>query len=136
MPRIRGTHRSEEEVAFDRHVGVKLRQARILNQLSQSDLGDPVNLTFQQIMKYENGTNRIGASRLWRFSQILKVPVSYFFEGLQEGIYLTSDDGDLADSIRRRSMELLSNFYAIEDDKVREGLYQLVKDMGKSGKGK
>ena len=133
MPRIAGTHRSEEEVAFDKHVGLKLRQARILSKISQSDLGELVDLTFQQIQKYENGTNRIGASRLWRFSQILEVPVSYFFEGLEEGNQLASDDPEVADSIRRKSMELLNNFYAIEDDKVREAIYQLIKDMSKSG---
>ena len=133
MPRIPGTHRSEEEVAFDKHVGLKLRQARILSKISQSNVGELVDLTFQQIQKYENGTNRIGASRLWRFSQILEVPVSYFFEGLEEGNQLASDDPEVADSIRRKSMELLSNFYAIEDDKVREAIYQLIKNMSKSG---
>ena len=132
MPRIHGTRRSEEEVAFDKHVGLKLRQARILSKISQSNLGELVDLTFQQIQKYENGTNRIGASRLWRFSQILEVPVSYFFEGLEEGNQLASDDPEVADSIRRKSMELLSNFYAIEDDKVREAIYQLIKNMSKS----
>ena len=65
----------------DRHVGARLRMRRMMLPMSQEKLGGALGLTFQQIQKYEKGTNRIGASRLQQISQILQVPVSFFFEG-------------------------------------------------------
>jgi transcriptional regulator with XRE-family HTH domain len=68
------------------YVGNKVREARTYNGLSQTKLGNMTGVTFQQIQKYEKGVNRIGSSRLYEFSQILRVPVSYFFEGLEDNI--------------------------------------------------
>jgi transcriptional regulator with XRE-family HTH domain len=65
----------------DRHVGARLRMRRMMLPISQEKLGEALGLTFQQIQKYEKGANRIGASRLQQISQILQVPVSFFFEG-------------------------------------------------------
>ncbi len=130
MPDIR---RSEDEVKVDIHVGLKLREARTLKNLTQTGLGELVRLTFQQIQKYENGSNRIGASRLWHLSEILELPISYFFEGLESGKRLDADDAETAENIRRKSLELVRNFYAIEDDRNREAAYQLIKTMAKSG---
>ncbi len=69
------SRRSDKEIDVDGHVGLKLREARILKNLTQTDLGKLVGLSFQQIQKYENGAHRIGASRLWHFSQNLELPV-------------------------------------------------------------
>src|SRR5471032_900463 len=66
---------------IDKHVGSRVRMRRMMLSMSQEKLGDALDLTFQQVQKYEKGTNRIGASRLQHISQILKVPVSFFFEG-------------------------------------------------------
>jgi transcriptional regulator with XRE-family HTH domain len=81
---------------IDVHVGQRLRLVRKLSKRSQSKLGNAVGLTFQQIQKYEKGTNRIGASRLFEFSQIFDVPVSFFFDDMPpetagEPIRLASD---------------------------------------------
>ena len=65
----------------DKHVGGRVRMGRLKLEMSQSKLGEAVGLTFQQIQKYEKGTNRVGASRLQQFSNILGVPGSFFFEG-------------------------------------------------------
>ena len=65
----------------DKHVGSRVRMRRLMLSLSQEKLGDALGLTFQQIQKYEKGTNRIGASRLQQISTILQVPVAFFFEG-------------------------------------------------------
>ncbi len=130
MPDIR---RSDQDIEVDVHVGLKLREARILKNWTQSDLGKLVGLTFQQIQKYENGANRIAASRLWHLSQILELLVSYFFEGLESGKRLDADDAETAENIRRKSLELVRNFYAIEDDRNREAAYQLIKAVVKSG---
>jgi transcriptional regulator with XRE-family HTH domain len=75
------TKRSEKN-PMDAHVGSRIRMRRMMIGMSQSGLGDALGLTFQQVQKYEKGTNRVGASRLQHMSQILQVPVSFFFEGL------------------------------------------------------
>ena len=65
----------------DVHVGARMRQRRTLLGMSQEKLGTAVGLTFQQIQKYEKGTNRVGASRIQQISEVLQVPVSFLFEG-------------------------------------------------------
>src|SRR3954466_6269775 len=65
----------------DKHVGSRVRMRRMMLGMSQEKLGDSLGLTFQQVQKYEKGTNRIGASRLQQISIILQVPVGFLFEG-------------------------------------------------------
>ncbi|GFE65624.1 helix-turn-helix domain-containing protein [Litoreibacter roseus] len=74
----------------DLHLGRKLRQQRWLSGMTQSELGQAVGIRFQQIQKYEAGTNRISASRLWDMAQVLGVPVGVFFDGLSSD---HEDDG-------------------------------------------
>lgn len=69
----------------DKHVGTRIRMRRLMLDMSQTDLGNAVNLTFQQIQKYEKGSNRVGASRLQQFANFMKVPVAFFFEGQPGG---------------------------------------------------
>ncbi|MGD9766815.1 MAG: helix-turn-helix domain-containing protein [Pseudolabrys sp.] len=75
---------------IDQHVGSRVRMRRMMIEMSQEKLGVALDLTFQQIQKYEKGTNRIGASRLQQIATVLQVPVSFFFAGLPE-------NGDPAD---------------------------------------
>jgi transcriptional regulator with XRE-family HTH domain len=63
------------------HVGRRLRMRRLMCKMSQTDIADALGLTFQQIQKYEKGTNRIGAGRLKQISNVLQVPLDFFFEG-------------------------------------------------------
>jgi|SRR5271163_34000 len=65
----------------DKHVGSRVRMRRIMLEMTQEQLAAPLGLTFQQVLKYEKGTNRMGASRLQQIAQILQVPVTFFFEG-------------------------------------------------------
>src|SRR3954453_4529208 len=67
---------------IDRHVGSRVRMRRMMLGMSQEKLGDALSLTFQQVQKYEKGTNRMGAGRLQQIAQTLQVPVSLFFEGV------------------------------------------------------
>jgi transcriptional regulator with XRE-family HTH domain len=69
----------------DLHVGKRVRMRRMMLGLSQTQLGDALGITFQQVQKYERGTNRISASRLQRTADVLQVPVPFFFEGLPDG---------------------------------------------------
>src|ERR1700751_882143 len=79
----------------DKYVGSRVRMRRVLLGMSQEKLGEALGLTFQQIQKYEKGTNRVSASRLQQISKTLKVPPSFFFEGVPTGDVQNSDpDGD------------------------------------------
>jgi transcriptional regulator with XRE-family HTH domain len=78
----------------DAFVGAKVKEQRKSAKWSQSELADKIGVTFQQVQKYERGTNRIGASRLWRLSQVLSVPVGYFFEGLEQHLISLGDEVD------------------------------------------
>ena len=125
---------------YDAHVGARLRACRTLAGFSQERLGAAVSLSFQQIQKYEKGLNRIGASRLQQFAQILNVPPSYFFEGMpvdgapqDTGDPLAMVAGDIATTSdsspvsRRQALELVRYFGAINDRQVREAVFKLVK---------
>jgi transcriptional regulator with XRE-family HTH domain len=69
--------------SIDLHVAVRLRTKRRELSMSQNELADVFGTTFQQVQKYEKGTNRISAGRLWQAAKLFKVPISYFFEGLK-----------------------------------------------------
>lgn len=126
----------------DIHVGQRLRLRRTLLGMSQEKLGDAVGLTFQQIQKYERGANRIGASRLYMFSRILDVPVSYFFEELPSQI--RSHEGQMEIGLsdqpqealerdpmaRRETLELVRAYYAVGNPKVRRRIVDLVRSLG------
>lgn len=126
----------------DIHVGSRVRLRRTLLGLSQEKLGEAVGLTFQQIQKYERGANRIGASRLFEFSRILDVPVSFFFDDMSER--LKGNDGQTAAGLadqqqvtlepdpltRRETLELVRAYYRIADPQVRKRLFELAKSLG------
>ena len=126
----------------DIHVGSRLRLRRTLLGLSQGKLGEAVGLTFQQIQKYERGANRVGASRLFEFSRILDVTISYFFEemgkddkssaapGLSDRSQLPVDPGSMS---RRETLELVRAYYRIDDPGVRKRVYDLIKSIAKTG---
>lgn len=126
---------------IDAHVGKRLRLRRTLLGLSQEKLGESVELTFQQIQKYERGANRIGASRLFAISRVLDVPVGYFFEDMDEDAAKfaknsdsyeglndnsTSEDDKMA---KRETLELVRAYYRIKDPAVRKRLFELTKSI-------
>lgn len=92
----------------DCHVGRRVAEKRRSRGFNQTDLGKAVGLTFQQIQKYENGSNRISASKLWDFAAFLNVPVSYFFVGLEGGAAETAPgQGDVfLGNSTRQSLEI------------------------------
>jgi transcriptional regulator with XRE-family HTH domain len=110
--------------------------------MSQERLGEAVGLTFQQIQKYERGANRIGASRLFEFSRILDVPVSFFFDDMPEnnrthervnawGITEQPQAAMEQDPLtRRETLELVRAYYRIADPQVRRRLFELAKSLG------
>ena len=111
---------------IDVHVGGRVRLRRRLLGMSQTNLGNALGLTFQQVQKYERGANRISASRLYQLGRILDVPVSYFFDdmpGLRGGVQ-EQPAPDLMDN--RETMELVRVFFRIRDPKVRNALRRLI----------
>jgi transcriptional regulator with XRE-family HTH domain len=126
----------------DIHVGSRLRIRRTLLGLSQEALGESVGLTFQQIQKYEKGANRMGASRLFEFSKILNVPISYFFDEMPGDVEATGgrrvvlpEDGSQSNDrddmmLRRETLELVRAFSGIKDPNVREKFELMVKAAG------
>lgn len=128
-PRSRAT-------SVDAHVGQRIRMRRTLLGLSQSQLGEALGLTFQQVQKYERGANRIGASRLYAIAELLGVEVSYFFDDLPDepGVTLppvltgheTGGALDVNALNKRETLELVRTYYRIKDTAVRDRLREFV----------
>jgi transcriptional regulator with XRE-family HTH domain len=117
----------------DKHVGSRVRMRRMMISMSQSKLGDALGITFQQVQKYEKGTNRIGASRLQHIAHILQVPVEFLFEGAPgqpntKGAapspsyvseFIATSDG----------LTLAKVFTQIKDSKLRRCIVRLVQEI-------
>jgi transcriptional regulator with XRE-family HTH domain len=108
---------------------------RTLLGLSQTALADSLDLTFQQVQKYEKGSNRIGASRLYQIGRVLDVPVAYFFEEMEEGLATAvnppagSETPERDTMLRRETLELVRAYYKIEAPTVRRRMRELIKAM-------
>ncbi len=127
---------------IDKHVGSRVRMRRMMLSMSQEKLGDALGLTFQQVQKYEKGTNRIGASRLPQISNILQVPVAFFFEGAPDMPGGRAPGGKDAPSPTYVSdflatsdgLALTKAFMRINDAKLRRRIVDLVEQIaGQSG---
>lgn len=126
----------------DKYVGSRVRMRRILIGMSQERLGEALGLTFQQVQKYEKGTNRIGASRLQQIAQALGVPVTYLFEGApqdaSEAAPAFGESGQANYSFDLLStadgVQLAKAFMSIEDPKLRRRVVELVNTLAESAK--
>ena len=123
-----------------------MRQRRSLLGMSQTKVGDAVGLTFQQIQKYERGSNRIGSSRLYEFAKVLDVPVSYFFDEMPSnalsgrpmsgrgrkgfGEAGTPFEQEKDPLIKRETLELVRAYYKIREGRVRKRIFEMVKAVG------
>ena len=122
---------------IDVRVGARLRLRRRMLGLSQEKLGEAIGLTFQQVQKYERGTNRIGASRLHELSRVLDVPVSFFFDDTDPvrapamgGFAEPPAEAFETDPLRKReTVELVRAYFAIEDATVRRRLLDLARAL-------
>ena len=119
---------------IDKHVGSRVRMQRVLIGMSQERLGGALGLTFQQVQKYEKGTNRIGASRLQQIAGILKVPPAFFFEQMPDGSGAHAAPG-LAEEGTGYVVDFLSTpeglmlnkaFIRIKEARVRKKIIDLV----------
>ena len=120
---------------IDKHVGSRVRMRRMMIGMSQEKLGDKLGITFQQIQKYEKGTNRIGASRLQQIATVLSVPVSFFFEGAPVpetggGHSEPTSPAYVSDFLATSDgLALTKAFMKVKDAKVRRRIVDLVEAM-------
>ncbi|WP_052182842.1 helix-turn-helix transcriptional regulator [Rhizobium sp. YS-1r] len=123
---------------IDIHVGSRIRLRRTMLKISQERLADGLGITFQQVQKYEKGSNRVGASRLQNIATLLDVPVSYFFADAPNGSPLVDgkpvmqeEDAVTAFLMSREGMELNIAFQRVANAKLRQNIVQLVKSLGR-----
>ena len=119
--------------AVDVHVGKRIRHRRWMNGTTQQQLAEAVGIKFQQIQKYETGMNRVSASRLWDIAHVLGVPVSFFFDGLDEDSASVRTPGDLPSDILtdKEALELLRSYYAIPENQRRR-LFDLARVLSEA----
>jgi transcriptional regulator with XRE-family HTH domain len=119
----------------DKYVGSRVRMRRIMLGMSQEKLGEALGLTFQQVQKYEKGTNRVGASRLQQISEILQVPVSFLFDGGPSGMansanFSESSPAYISDFLATsEGLALTRAFTRIPDSKLRRSIVELVEQI-------
>lgn len=131
--------RKEKPDDIDKFVGARLRERRVGMRISQTKLGETVGVTFQQIQKYENGANRIGASNLYKMALALGVDVGFFFEGIDDflktdqpatrrglsDVEATPLEGDPLAS--NEGIQLVYNYFRIGQPEVQKRLFDLVR---------
>ncbi len=134
--------------AIDEHVGSRIRARRIGLRMSQAELGRSLGVTFQQVQKYENGSNRVGASTLFRVATALGMPLDYFFEGLPAAaakLKSKSKSRGLSDKTptysadpmaSREAIQLVNNYFRIDSGDVRKRLFHFVKSISRKKPGK
>jgi transcriptional regulator with XRE-family HTH domain len=122
---------------IDKHVGSRVRMRRMMLNMSQEKLGDALGLTFQQVQKYEKGTNRIGASRLHQIAQTLQVPVSFFYDGAPHvgahhggGMAEAPSPAYISDFLATSDgLSLTKAFMRIKNSKLRRRIVELVEQI-------
>ncbi|SLN20988.1 helix-turn-helix domain-containing protein [Ruegeria meonggei] len=112
----------------DVHVGKRVRHRRWLIGMTQQQLAQQVGIKFQQIQKYETGANRISASRLWDIAEALDVPVSFFFEGLEEAAKEPTGKKSVPADLMgdKEALDLVRSYYAIPENQRRR-LFELAR---------
>jgi transcriptional regulator with XRE-family HTH domain len=142
-PRYYGKGKASSPDPIDVHVGSRVKLRRGLMNMSQTDLASVLGITFQQVQKYERGSNRVSASRLFHLSQILDVAVEFFFEGYnykrpghaygfaeakqEDFTWLEEEEGDLME--RKETLELVRTYYQVQDETVRKNFLKMLKSL-------
>lgn len=129
--------------SIDVHVGKRLRQRRTLMGMTQEKLADALEITFQQIQKYERGANRVSAGKLYQISKVLQTNISYFFEGVSDtedaqkliaGLSDNDQENYTPDNImqRKETLDLLRIYYSVNDEQKRKELFKIIKSMAEN----
>jgi len=117
--------------SLDKEIGRRLRQARLAENLTQDGLAKKLGISFQQVQKYENGSNRVSASRLFSVAKVLNLPIIYFYDEIEGpgSAVATAEDSALPDRVIRVARVLSE----IPDGAIKDQLFQLVKVVGRTG---
>jgi len=110
---------------IDMNVGKRIELRRKLLKMTQKDLAQKIGVTFQQLQKYEQGFNRVSASRLWLISQALGTDINFFFEGVPSAKNIDTDIMQ-----QQKSMELIMSYSKIKNPKVADIIFHLLQEMG------
>lgn len=132
-PGGRGRRQTDAPHPVDVHVGERVKERRLELGMSQEKLATELGLTFQQVQKYERAANRISASRLYRLSEVLDVPVTYFFEGIAgtSTIAAPPASSEFTDPLDTpETAELIAAYQAISDPLMRQRLLDLARSLG------
>ena len=140
--RARGGKRGRAN-PIDAHVGKRVRMRRTMLGMSQEKLGEALGLTFQQVQKYERGTNCIGASRLYDLCRVLDVPAAFFFDDMPgegsgtraTGLAEERGQPPTDPMARRETLELVRAYYRITDPRVRRKVFDLAKTLARAEDG-
>ncbi|HLJ63337.1 MAG TPA: helix-turn-helix transcriptional regulator [Stellaceae bacterium] len=130
---------------IDRHIGSRLRLRRTLLGVSQATLGEGIDVSFQQIQKYERGINRVSASMLYQFSRVLEVSVGFFFDDMPPDLAVMDYSrwalGDKSNELRstddisakRETLELMRAYHRIGGEKTRRAILHLLRTIAYEG---
>ena len=114
----------------DTHVGQRIRDKRNERGMSQTEVANALGVTFQQVQKYERGTNRVGASRLFDLSRILSVPVQYFFEGLNnQPTPIEKEDDHVTRLMKPDTIELVEAYFKVRNPQVRRQILSTIRSI-------
>ena len=117
---------------LDAEIGKRLRQARLVENLTQGGLAQKLGISFQQVQKYENGTNRVSSSRLWAIAQVLGLPMEYFFTGLSEVQTKAKLDVKAEVSMPDRAIRVGRMLDEMPEGAIKDSIYGLIKAFSKS----
>jgi transcriptional regulator with XRE-family HTH domain len=120
----------------DAFVGSRIRSQRLVRRMSQTELGRRVGVTFQQVQKYEKGRNRVSASRLQRISDVLGVPVAFFFGDGAESKSASAAETGLAFLETAGAVRLVRAYSKIRDSRTRRSLVELAETMAREAGGR
>ena len=133
--------KSENPHPVDIHVGSRVKLRRMALGVSQDTLGKSMGLTFQQIQKYERGTNRISAGRLFQFSKILEVPINYFYDNIDGAEQPVAESFGFADNEqapfgeeedlmqKKETFELVRTYYSVRSEEKRKSILKFINSM-------
>lgn len=119
---------------IDAHVGRRIRTRRRFLGITQKTLAKALDITFQQVQKYETGANRVSASRLSAIAEFFRVPVSFFFSGIDGKKFTPAELVSRERMERHETFELIELYYAIPDENVRQQFLEMVKAIAASSK--
>lgn len=115
----------EKATWVDQHIGNRIRERRMVVGMSQGDLGASSGVSYQQIQRYESGSNRVSVARLWEFCKALDVPPTYFFTGLESDITFEGED----EMLHRNILVISRMLQQIDDPLIRHSVIRIVRQV-------